>query len=94
MDYSFAEQVYGPAVADKMREVDNAIQSINEKHKQFFADIPSWVSEEEGEKAKLQDFIIQDWKPESNIAGIGFRDGLPQHIMSECRDAFNKIIGE
>jgi len=92
-DYTIAEQLYGAAVAGKMREVDEALEAINQKHKLLFADIPSSVSDEEGATAKLQDYIMQDWRPADNVAGIGFRAELPLAIANECREAFNKIIG-
>ena len=92
-DYTMAEQLYGTAVAEKMREVDEALEAINQKHKLFFANIPSSVSDEDGAIAKLQDYIMQDWRPADNVAGIGFKDELPLAIANECREAFNEIIG-
>jgi hypothetical protein len=91
-DYTGAEQLYGPVVARKMREVDEALEAINRNHKQFFAGIPSRVSDEKDATANLQDYVVQDWRPSDGIAGIGFNGELPEAIAKECRDAFNKII--
>jgi glycosidase len=80
--------LYGEEVAKKMDAVTIALEEVNQKHKEYFADIKSRFKEDE--PSSLSEFTILQWN--SQGASFSASSELRPDIAEEARQAFSKAV--
>ena len=87
-DIDMDELFHGKEIADKAKLFKAEMDAINEKHKDFFKERKSHFPSQE------HDSVYNHWATYTSNGTVTFNftdEELPEHIKSDCVDAFKKV---
>lgn len=90
-DHNLQELMFGPSVAAKLRELNAALQELEDKHWRYFERRNSTISQEVSDR--LHNHYILNFNSDGILFFLLPDSELDNQIKADCLHTVEKIIG-